>query len=310
MKQLLSKYCIPVLITAGLFLSACDDIARTERKGKLRIVTTTGMLEDAVRNIVKDSAVVTSLMGPGVDPHLYKATQGDLQRLTEADVIVYNGLFLEGKMEDIFHRLSRVKHVIAAAEVIEENKLRESLIYENEFDPHVWFDVSLWTEVVLGLGSSLGELDAEHASFYRENAGIYAKELEKLHKHVKEEISTIPEEQRVLITSHDAFGYFGDAYDIEVKGLQGISTASEYGLKDITNMVDFIIQRKVKSVFVETSVSQRAINAVVQGCRNRGYDIQIGGTLYSDSMGPEGSPEGSYVGMVRANVERIVNSLK
>ena len=279
---------------------------------QLYIVATTGMLGDAVRNVVGNRAKVESLMGPGVDPHLYKATQSDLEKLNNADVIVYNGLFLEGKMEDILEKLGRTKKAIALGDRLDKSKvIRSSAGSGNwNFDPHIWFDVSLWTEAVGIIASMMKEFDPGNASLYDENLRGYSLELTALHHWVKNEIATIPQEQRVLITSHDAFSYFGRAYEIEVHGLQGVSTASDYGLQDVTALVNLIVDRKVKSVFIETSVASRSLQAVVEGCKNLGYPVKIGGTLFSDAMGEAGTPEGTYIGMVKANVTSIVNALK
>lgn len=300
-----------VVIALGLMLvAACGNVNERQKNGRLSIVTTTGMIEDAVKNVVGDSADVQALMGPGVDPHLYKATQGDLERLTQANVIFYNGLHLEGKMGEVLSKLGVRKPVIAVADNIDSSKLKSAPNYGYAIDPHVWFDVSLWVEAVETAKKAMQEIDSGNAAYYERNATNYITQLEDLHVWVKQEIAQIPSNQRILITAHDAFGYFGEAYNIEVRGLQGISTLSEYGLKDVSDLVNFIVENKIKAVFVETSVPQRAINAVVEGCRQRGFDVKIGGNLYSDAMGEKGTPEGTYIGMVKANVNTIVNALK
>lgn len=303
-------YRIVVIALGLMFVAACGNVKDKTTNSRLLIVTTTGMIEDAVKNIVKDSADVQALMGPGVDPHLYKATQGDLERLTQADVIFYNGLHLEGKMGEVLSKLGVRKPVVAVADQIDTAKLKSAPNYGYAIDPHVWFDVSLWTEAVITAKKAMQEIDSANADYYEQNAKAYIAELEALHLWVKEEIGKIPADQRILITAHDAFGYFGEAYNIEVRGLQGISTLSEYGLKDVSDLVNFIVKNQIKAVFVETSVPQRAINAVVEGCKERGFDVKIGGNLYSDAMGEKGTPEGTYIGMVRANVNTIVNALK
>ena len=277
---------------------------------KMYVVTTTGILADAVAHIVGDAATVEAVMGSGVDPHLYKATQGDLQKLTDADLIVYNGLHLEGKMGEVLSKLSRFKSVVAAAEGIPESYLRQSEQYADSHDPHVWFDVSLWKRVVQHLASELQQKDPKNAVLYARNAQEYLQQLEQLHLYTKQAIASIPEQQRILITAHDAFGYFGDAYNIDVRGLQGISTVSEFGLQDVSYLVNFIVDNKVKAVFVESSVSPKAIEAVVIGSQKKGHEIQIGGTLYSDALGEKGTPAGNYAGMVRHNVNSIVSALK
>jgi manganese/zinc/iron transport system substrate-binding protein len=277
---------------------------------KIKIVTTTGMIEDAVENVVGKRGEVISLMGPGVDPHLYKATHGDLERLTEADIVFYNGLHLEGKMGEVFEKLARLKPVVALGDQIPENKLRKVPGFQGAFDPHIWFDVSLWKEAVKAASEFLQKYDTTNREEYKANSEKYLLKLDSLDKAVGKSIVQIPAAQRVLITAHDAFGYFGDAYEIEVRGLQGISTLSEFGLRDVTDLVDFIITRKVKAIFVETSVSQKSIEAVVEGCQQKNWNVRIGGSLYSDAMGRAGTAEGTYIGMVTANVKTIVESLK
>jgi manganese/zinc/iron transport system substrate-binding protein len=302
------KLTYTVLLTSILF--ACSGKKETPvGDRKLKIVTTTGMIKDAVEHVVGDKAEVIALMGPGVDPHLYKATQGDLEKLTSADIIFYNGLHLEGKMGEVFEKLGRLKPVIAVAKDIPESRLR-TIPGFNVHDPHIWFDVSLWKEAVKVVTGFMVDRDSSSAQLYQQNSTAYLEQMDSLHNSVKQQLQQIPAEQRVLITAHDAFGYFGDAYGIEVRGLQGISTVSEFGLKDVTDLVNFIIARKIKAIFVETSVSQKSINAVVEGCNQKGWNVKIGGSLYSDAMGAAGTPEGSYLGMVTANVNTIVTALK
>jgi len=268
------------------------------------------MIADAVSNLVGDSAQVIALMGPGVDPHLYKATQGDLERLQKADIIIYNGIHLEGKMSEILEKLSKKKPVIAMGDGISKDKLRvldkDAMIY----DPHIWFDVALWKEAVDAMSKTLAAKYPQLAKTIAANKVSYVSKLDSLHAEVKIQMASIPVKQRVLITAHDAFGYFGLAYETEVLGLQGISTVSDFGLNNVTNLVNLIVDRKIKSVFTETSVSDQSIRAVLDGCRQKGYNISIGGSLYSDAMGDAGTPEGTYVGMVRKNVHSIVEALK
>ena len=300
-----------VVLIIAVLVCACASPQQERTEGeRLKIVATTGMIYDAVINIAGDSVDVQALMGPGVDPHLYKATQGDLSKLTEADLILYNGLYLEGKMGEVFGKLQRIKPVVAVAEVLPQEVLRDNPIYADAFDPHVWFDVSLWRQVVANTRDVLMAQDTLHASVYQRRAESYLQSLDTLHQWVQSEIAAIPENQRVLITAHDAFGYFGDAYGIEVIGLQGISTLSEFGLKDISELVKLIVDRKIKAVFIETSVSPKAIEAVVTGCKERGHDVVIGGNLFSDAMGPWGTFEGTYIGMVTTNVNTITKALK
>ena len=268
------------------------------------------MIGDAVKNLVGDSAEVISLMGPGVDPHLYKATQGDLERLQQADVIVYNGIHLEGKMSEILEKLSSKKIVIAMGDGVSKEKLRLLDAKAQVYDPHIWFDVALWKEAVAAMAKTLATKQPTLAAAINKNSTSYLKQLDSLHIEVKANMARIPKAQRVLITAHDAFGYFGLAYDTEVKGLQGISTVSDFGLNDVTQLVNLIVERKIKSVFVETSVSDQSIKAVLDGCRQKGHNISIGGTLFSDAMGAANTAEGTYQGMVRKNVATIVAALK
>ncbi len=306
------KYAQILILLGTVFLfNACEKKkeASNERR-KIKIVTTTGMIKDAVENVAGDKVEVIALMGPGVDPHLYKATQGDLEKLTNADIVFYNGLHLEGKMGEVMEKLGHSKPVIAISSEVPDSMLRAVPGFQGTHDPHIWFDVKLWKESVKAISGFLQEYDSVNASLYRSNGQKYMQKMDSLHESVKVKITEIPQAQRVLITAHDAFGYFGDAYGIEVRGLQGISTVSEFGLRDVTELVNFIIKRKIKAIFVETSVSQKSINAVVEGCHQKGWDVKVGGSLYSDAMGATGTPEGNYLGMVSKNVETIVNALK
>jgi manganese/zinc/iron transport system substrate-binding protein len=299
------------VVIAGV-VSGCGRLEKGHHDpgSKIKIVATTGMIGDAVQRIAGEHADIIALMGPGVDPHLYKATHGDLEKLSDADVIFYNGLHLEGKMGEVFKKLSRIKPVIAVSEEIPESELRKVPGFQGAYDPHIWFDVKIWQRAVTRISDFLQEYDSTYRDDYRANGQAYLNQLDSLDRAVRKLIAEIPPEQRVLITAHDAFGYFGDAYDIEVRGLQGISTMSEFGLRDVTDLVDFIISRKVKAIFVETSVSKRSIEAVMEGCRQKGWNVRIGGNLFSDAMGAEGTPEGNYIGMVSANVKTIVDALK
>ena len=303
---------IAFAVTVLLLTAGCRQQKRGERdpNQKIKIVTTTGMIQDAVKNIAGNRADVIALMGPGVDPHLYKATHGDLEKLSDADVIIYNGLHLEGKMGEVFSKVGRIKPVVPVGEEIPENMLRKVPGFQGAYDPHIWFDVKLWQHAVRNASVFLQEYDSVHRDEYKQRGERYLAKLDSLDKAVRASIGEIPQSQRVLITAHDAFGYFGDAYGVEVRGLQGISTMSEFGLRDVTDLVDFIISRKVKAIFVETSVSKRSIEAVMEGCREKGWNVKIGGSLFSDAMGAAGTPQGNYIGMVSANVKTIVDALK
>lgn len=290
------------------WLVGCNISSPQAGNGKLQVTTTTGMIADLVKNVGGNHVEVTALMGTGVDPHLYKASQGDIQKLDQSDLIFYNGLHLEGKMTEILEKIGRKKPVTAVSEKIDSSKLLN--LGDGLHDPHIWFDVQLWMSAAEVVRDTLIKQDPSHKADYEKQAQAYLAELQKLDQEVKEQINSIPKEQRVLVTAHDAFSYFGRAYEVEVVGLQGISTAAEYGLKDVQNMVNLITNRKIKAVFVESSVPKRSIEAVVEGAKQKGHQVKIGGELYSDAMGKAGTPEGTYIGMVRANASTITNSLK
>ena len=301
------------LILFVLFTTIGCSTKSANSTGKPLIVATTGMIGDLAKNLVGKEMEVISLMGPGVDPHLYKATQGDLQLLNDADIILYNGLKLEGKMGEILEKVGRNKPVVAIAKRIDKNLLHGDPKYpddESANDPHIWFDVSMWAKTIPVVYETVVAFDQKNEEAYNTNTIEYISQLETLHRWVKSEMAIIPTEQRILITSHDAFGYFGSAYDLEVDALQGISTVSDFGLKDISNLVNRIVDEKIPSIFVESSVSSKSLEAVVEGCKDLGHEVNIGGTLFSDAMGEDGTPEGTYVGMVQHNVRTIVNALK
>ncbi len=274
----------------------------------IKVVCTTGMVADLVRNVGGERVQVTQLMGPGVDPHLYKASTGDVSTLTSADIVFYSGLHLEGKMGDVLLRMARNKPTFAVTEAVDENLVLET--EDGAFDPHLWFDVSLWRKSLDVVRDALVKFDPKHAAEYQTRATEYGQQLDALHAEAKAALADIPRERRVLITAHDAFRYFGRAYEVEVRGIQGISTDSEAGVKEINNLVDFIVKNKIKAVFVETSVSDRNMKALVEGCRAQEHEVVIGGELFSDAMGKPGTPEGTYLGMVRHNVQTIAGALK
>ena len=278
----------------------------TPAVAQLQVTTTTGMIADLVENIGQDKVKVQSLMGVGVDPHLYKATQGDMRKLSRADIIFYNGLHLEGKMQDIFDKLARKKTVVAVTESLSHSDLIQ---YDALHDPHVWFDIALWQQVADKVAEVLAKKDAKNAAFYQRNLGAYQQQLASLNQWSKAQINQIPKNNRVLITAHDAFGYFGKAYGFEVMGLQGISTAGEFGLQDIKQLKDVIVQRDIKAVFVESSVSPKFIESLVKGVQAEGKTLKVGGELYSDAMGPTGSGADDYIGMVQHNIRTIRDGL-
>jgi len=302
---ILKKRCHQLILLTCCCMG-CSDSAND----RFTVVATTSLIGDAVKNIVQDHATVITLMGPGVDPHAYNATQQDVKHLLKADIVFYNGLHLEGKMADILHKLSKKKRVYAAGEAITPAQQLVDPNFSVGIDPHIWFDVSLWKQVVQYMSDQLQAADPKSAAYYQENTVGYLQLLDKLHKATLQSIQQIPAAHRVLITAHDAFGYFGRAYDMEVRGLQGISTASECGLRDVTDLVKFIVQKNIKAIFLETSVPEKPLQAVVEGCKKRGHQVMVGGHLYSDALGQAGTPEGSYYGMIQANVQTIVNTLK
>lgn len=290
------------------FFSCKDD---SNKSHKLQVVTTTTMLTDLVKNIGGDSIQVNGLMGAGVDPHLYKASEGDVSKLYNADVIFYNGLHLEGKLVEVFEQMeSTSKTQVALAEVIDKSTLIGSEYFASNYDPHVWFDISYFKQFAEKTADVLAEADPKNADFFRQNKETYIDKLDALEAEVKATIATLPKEKRILVTAHDAFNYFGKAYDFEVVGLQGLSTATEAGVQDVQRLSDFIIENKVKAIFVESSVPRRTIEALQASVRSKGAEVVIGGSLYSDALGNAGTPEGTYLGMFRHNVNTIVSSLK
>lgn len=278
--------------------------------GVIRVVATTGMIADAVRTIAGDHVELYAMMGPGVDPHLYKATKEDIDQLDAADAILYNGLHLEAKLGEILEKMGASRMVVAVGETIPAALRRVPPEFEGQPDPHIWFDFSLWQMVVDTIGKSLATLDTLHKTEYEVRTQELIDSLGAEHERIIGQILEIPEAHRVMVTAHDAFGYFGRAYGIEVEALQGISTVAEAGLHDVTQLVDMLVARKIKAVFVESSVSPKAIEAVVEGCRARGHEVKIGGELFSDAMGETGTPEGQILGMMRHNVSTIVEALK
>lgn len=299
-----------------LFASGCSEtsipssLSRLHFTGRypIKVVVTTGMVGDVVRNVGGDKVEVFQLMGEGVDPHLYKASPGDIRSLDEADFIVFSGLHLEGKLAEILERLSRRKPAYAVADQLDKTKLLADP--DGIVDPHIWFDVKLWRSGVKGIADALSRFDHKNKDYYTANAKGYEAELDALDQEVAQRLRQIPENQRVLITAHDAFGYFARAYGLKVRSIQGISTDAEAGLREINDLVDYICRNKIKAVFVENTVSERNVKSLIEGCRARGHDVVVGGELYSDGTGKNGSPEGTYVGMIRHNVDVLVNSLK
>ena len=267
------------------------------------------MITDVVKNVGGDRVEVIGLMGPGVDPHLYKASAGDVQKFKSASLIFYNGLHLESKMGDILAKMSGDTKTIAVTDTVDRSLLLTPPEFEGQYDPHLWFDVTLWMKVVGKVRDVFSEFDSDNTLMYWSNAERYLAKLAELHEYVKEQAERVPSEQRVLVTAHDAFNYFGKAYGFEVRGLQGISTATEAGIADVQALATFIAERRIPAIFVESSVSTRSLEAVKAAVKSKGFDVEIGGELFSDAMGNEGTPEGTYIGMVRHNIDTIVKAL-
>ena len=300
-----------IILTILLFvIFACDNkTSETSTDNKVRVVATIGMITDVVKNVGGQKVEVVGMMGAGVDPHLYKPTAKDIQRLNSAHIIFYNGLHLEAKLGDVLAKMSGDTKSIAVTDGIDKKLMLSPPEYEGQYDPHLWFDVTLWMKVVEKVRDTLIELDAGNEVTYQDNAKRYLTQLTELHQYVKTQGERVPPTQRVLVTAHDAFNYFGKAYGFEVRGLQGISTVSEAAISDVQDLATFIAERRIPAIFVESSVPSRSLEAVKAAVKSKGFSVQIGGELFSDAMGDEGTPEGTYIGMVRHNIDTIVKAL-
>lgn len=284
-------------------------LSATAALAQISVVATTGMIADTARQIGGDSVEVRALMGPGVDPHSYRQTRSDIVAMSRADLVLWHGLYLEAQMEDFFQDLTRRRNVVAVAEAVPRDLLLGHEEYENRFDPHVWMVPDLWQHVARAVRDALIDTDPENAALYTANAETFLAEIETLSDYSETVLSTVPPGQRVLLTAHDAFNYFGNAYGFEVLGIQGISTESEAGLARIADLVNVIVDRDIQAVFVESSVSDRNMRALIEGAAARGHQVRIGGELFSDAMGEPGSYEGTYIGMIDHNVTTITHSL-
>lgn len=299
-----------LLGAAGIaFSGGRSEETTPERSYPITVVATTGMIGNIVEEVGGDFVSVTTLMREEVDPHLFRPTRADVERLQRADIVFYNGLMLEGRMGDTLVQVARSRPVYAVTELIEEDVLLEDDEYEEAWDPHLWMDVRLWMKAVDVVVEALSGYDPDNARSYRENADRYLEELDELDQYVRRIVVTIPESRRVLVTAHDAFGYFGEAYGLTELGVQGISTESEAGLEDINSLVRFVVDNGVSAVFAETTVPDRALQAVIEGAAARGHTVSIGGELFSDAMGPAGTYEGTYIGMIDHNATTIVRAL-
>ncbi len=275
----------------------------------LKVVATTGMIADAARQVGGEQVDVKGLMGPGVDPHAYRQTRTDIVAMTRADLVLWHGLYLEAQMEGFFDDLGRKRTVVAVADGIDTSKLRAHDDYADKFDPHVWMSPVLWRDVVIEVQEALTEARPEAADEFAANAQVFLAEIDLLAAYGKQVLAAVPENNRVLVTAHDAFGYFGDEYGYEVLGIQGISTQSEAGLNRIGELVETLVERQLNAVFVESSVSDRSMRALIEGASAEGHKVGVGGELYSDAMGEPGTYEGTYIGMLDHNITVIAGAL-
>ena len=267
------------------------------------------MIADAARRIGGARVAVAALMGPGVDPHAYRQTRSDIVKMTRADLTLWHGLYLEAQLETFLQELAQRRRVVAVAEALPKSALLSHDDYADRYDPHVWMDPSLWSRVTDRVRDALIEADPDGQPTYAENAAAFGAEIASLGAYARMSLASVPESARALVTAHDAFRYFGAAYGFDVFGIQGISTESEAGLKRIETLVDLLVERRIRAAFVESSVSERNIRALIEGAAARGHEVAIGGELFSDAMGPEGTYEGTYLGMIDHNVTTIANAL-
>ena len=296
-------------ILLALLLVNCGETK--EDNGKLKVVTTTTMITDLVENIGGDLIEVQGLMGSGIDPHLYKASQGDVKKLDEAQVIFYNGLHLEGKLVEIFEKMNEQgKTTIAISDGVSQKSLISSEYFASSYDPHIWFDLTYWNEITHYVTEKIIELDPENKVAFEANRDAYKMKLIELRAALNVKTQELPKERRILVTAHDAFNYFGRTFDFEVVGLQGLSTATEAGVRDVQRITQFIIDNDIKAVFIESSVPRRTVEALQAAVNAQDHEVKIGGELFSDALGSAGTEEGTYIGMYKHNVNTIVNALK
>ena len=284
-------------------------MASAQAQERLKIVATTGMIADAAREVGGDLVDVRAVMGPGVDPHAFRATRTDIVAMANADLVLWHGLYLEAQLEEFLRDLEQQVPVVAVAETLPRNLLIGHDDYADKFDPHVWMNPNLWAQVVLAVRDAMIQVSPEHEATLRANAETHLDELRDLARYTTDVLSSVPAEARVLLTAHDAFNYFGATYGFEVVGIQGISTESEAGLQRIGALVDMLVTRDIRAVFVESSVSDRNIRALIEGAAARGHAVAIGGELFSDAMGEPGTYEGTYIGMIDHNATTIARAL-
>jgi len=302
------KFVLTGLVITFFFLTGCSaESTGSKEDGKLAIVTTIAQIAEPMSVIGGDKVEVKSLMGPGVDPHLYTATQGDIQKMEGADIIFYSGLHLEANMVKVFEEIGKTRPVLAIGEINSEEKLLKD--EEGAIDPHIWFDIDLWKESLDAATNELKKALPEDSDYFENNKQAYFEKLDTLKEEAKAQLETLPADKRVLVTAHDAFGYFGRMLDIEVVGLQGLSTEAEIGLSDIEETIQLLVEHQVPAVFIESSINPASINAVIEGAKKEGLDIELGGELFSDAMGDADTEEGTYIGMYEHNVSTIYEAL-
>ncbi|MCC9620610.1 zinc ABC transporter substrate-binding protein [Thalassospira sp. MA62] len=297
-----------VLSVALAFTLIAGTLSHAKAK-PLNVVATTSMIADAARQVAGDRATVTALMGPGVDPHSYRQTRSDIAAMARADLVLRHGLYLEAQLEEFFDRLGKRGNVIAVGEAIPEEQRLSHPEYHGRYDPHVWMDPHLWKTVVLAVRDALIKIDPDGTEAYRQNTQTHLGEIDRLIAYMDKVTATVPKQTRVLLTAHDAFSYFGRGFDFDVLGIQGISTESEAGLRRVEELVNIMVDRGASAVFVESSVPERNIRALIEGAQSRGQNVKVGGTLFSDAMGEPGTYEGTYIGMLDHNVTVITRAL-
>lgn len=299
------------VLVLGLVMVACGSNEVIEDSGKYSVVTTTTLVGDVVKNIGKEHVDVKSLMGPGVDSHMYKASAGDVSLMHGADMVIYNGLQLEGRMGDVFENLrSKDKLILAMSNAIDKTELLDFETNPGSYDPHIWFDVELWKTGAKGVAEILKELDPENSEDFDKNLEEYLLELDELIDYIETRVAELPEEKRILVTAHDAFNYFGNAYGFKVRGLQGINTGTEAATSDVTDLANYIVEKEIKAIFIESSVPRKSIEALQEAVKAQNFNVEIGGELYSDSTGDVGTDAESYIGTFKENIDTIVDALK
>lgn len=307
-KEMMQK--VLVILAVFLLAVACKP-AKKNKNEKFTVVTTTTMITDLMKTIGGNAIEVKGIMGAGVDPHLYKASAGDLTKLSSADLIVYNGLHLEGKLVDVFEKMNHIgKRTVALGDFLTHDQIINSEAFVSSHDPHIWFSIKNWKTITVQLIAFMSKENPENSAIYKENGNAYLAKLEALEVALKSKIATLPVDKRILVTAHDAFSYFGREFNFQVVGLQGLSTATEAGVKDVQRISDFIIAHKIKAVFVESSVPKRTVEALKASVNSKGHTVNIGGELFSDALGNPSEDVGTYVGMFRYNVNTIVNALQ